>query len=205
MTAAERARRYRTQHADRIKQARRLRRLAPPLLAGQQRIRITQIDGTLPNLALMKLAAFHRAHGDAISFSRSPYRSPVEPNYDRVYGSAIFSFSKQRVERFRAEFPGAIVGGVRSLSSAAWSTSNRLAGRCRSIACSTISRSWFGSMASSSTDAAPKPLARLSVCLVGRVGRFQAAIWSGFTAMRSKVATIVLSIRMTVVLRNDRL
>jgi hypothetical protein len=74
-------------------------------------IRLTQIDGKLPNLALMRLSAFHKARGDEIHFSRSPYRGMFEPAYDKVYGSAIFDFSAPRVAILRAEFPGAIIGG----------------------------------------------------------------------------------------------
>lgn len=75
-------------------------------------IRLTHIDGKLPNLALMKLAAFHRERGDDLFFSKSVSRELGEPEYSRVYGSAIFSFSASRVETFRREFPGAIVGGT---------------------------------------------------------------------------------------------
>lgn len=75
-------------------------------------VRLTQLDGKFPNLALMKLARFHHDQGDQIHFSRSPYRDMLEPNYDRVYGSAIFSFTADRVARFRTEFPNAIVGGT---------------------------------------------------------------------------------------------
>jgi hypothetical protein len=60
----------------------------------------------------MKLSAWHKARGDVVVFCRSPYRSPTEPPYDRVYGSAIFSYTAKQVERFKAEFPGAIVGGT---------------------------------------------------------------------------------------------
>src|SRR3954468_24646833 len=74
-------------------------------------VRLTQLDGTLPNLALMKLAQFHRASGDHVYFSRSPYRGLMEPEYDRVYGSAIFSFSSGRVETLKKEFPDAVLGG----------------------------------------------------------------------------------------------
>lgn len=77
-------------------------------------IRITQLDGKLPNLALMRLSAFHRAKGDEIRFSRSPYRQLDEPAYSAVYGSAIFAFSAKHVETFLREFPGAIVGGTGS-------------------------------------------------------------------------------------------
>lgn len=79
------------------------------------RVRLTQIDGKLPNLALMKLAFHHRARGDEVVFADKD----IEPDmledrqaYDRVYGSAIFSFSANRVARFRTAWPGAIVGGT---------------------------------------------------------------------------------------------
>jgi len=49
-------------------------------------VRLTQLDGKLPNLALMKLAAWHRAKGDHIVFSRRPERDMLEPQYDAVYG-----------------------------------------------------------------------------------------------------------------------
>lgn len=75
-------------------------------------VRLTQLDGKLPNLALMKIAHYHRERGDDVHLSRSPYRSMIEPEYGRVYGSAIFSFSAERVSRLRSEFPGAIVSGT---------------------------------------------------------------------------------------------
>src|SRR5215472_13752866 len=116
LSAAERAKRYRRLHGERINRVLRKRRKAAQTTqraAGVRlRVRLTQLDGILPNMALMKLAAFHRARGDEVVFSRSPYRSPTEGEYDRVYGSAIFSFTAQRVERFRAAFPDAVVGGT---------------------------------------------------------------------------------------------
>jgi hypothetical protein len=75
-------------------------------------VRLTQLDGTLPNLALMRLASFHHARGDDVVLSRSPYRSPIEPHYDRVYAAAIFSYSTNRVARLKVEFPGAVIGGT---------------------------------------------------------------------------------------------
>lgn len=78
-------------------------------------VRLTQIDGKLPNLALMKLAAHHRALGDELYFTKHVERDMLEPDYGRVYGSAIFSFSAERVAKFRQEFPEAIVGGTHNL------------------------------------------------------------------------------------------
>lgn len=75
-------------------------------------VRLTQLDGKLPNIALMRLAAWHRGRDDDVHFTRSPYRQLGEPPYDRVYGSAIFAFSADRVARLKREFDNAIVGGT---------------------------------------------------------------------------------------------
>lgn len=80
------------------------------------KIRLTQIDGKLPNLALMKLAYHHRRRGDEIFFSKKIERELWEPDYDTVYGSAIFSFSQARVAEFKEQFPDAIVGGTHNLT-----------------------------------------------------------------------------------------
>lgn len=82
-------------------------------------IRLTQIDGALPNLALMRLASWHKAQGDTVHFTRSIQPDMWEPPYDRVYGSAIFRFSGDRLDRFQTQWPGAIVGGTGTFSSAA--------------------------------------------------------------------------------------
>jgi hypothetical protein len=78
----------------------------------KMRVRLTQIDGKLPNLALMKLAHYHHERGDAVHFTKHIVRDMLEPDYDCVYGSAIFSFSGFRVAQFLNEFPDAIVGGT---------------------------------------------------------------------------------------------
>ncbi len=75
-------------------------------------IRLTQIDGTLPNLALMKLAHWHRAQGDNVYLTKQIERDLFEPSYDKVYGSAIFGFSQLRLMQFQRQWPEAIVGGT---------------------------------------------------------------------------------------------
>lgn len=75
-------------------------------------VRITQIDGKLPNLAFMAISAYHRRRGDEIHFTRDVERRLFEPEYTRVYGSCIFKFARHRAERLLAAFPGAIVGGT---------------------------------------------------------------------------------------------
>jgi hypothetical protein len=84
-----------------------------PHIGGSMNVRLTHIDGKLPNLALMKLAHRHRSLGDEIYFTKKVERGLLEPPvYGRVYGSAIFSQSADRVRAFLKEFPGATVGGT---------------------------------------------------------------------------------------------
>jgi hypothetical protein len=75
-------------------------------------VRLTQLDGALPNLALMKLAHYHQSKGDEVHLYRSVERDLFEPEWDIVYGSAIFKFSQVRLMRFMRQFPNAIVGGT---------------------------------------------------------------------------------------------
>lgn len=75
-------------------------------------VRITQIDGSLPNLALMRLSHWHKGRGDSVHFTRVARKELFEPAYDRVYGSSIFKFSSEKTERFIESFPDAILGGT---------------------------------------------------------------------------------------------
>lgn len=79
-------------------------------------VRITQLDAPdhakLPNLALMKLSAWHKARGDTVHFTYSPTRELGEPDYAAVYGSTIFEKSRPAAAVLAREFPGALVGGT---------------------------------------------------------------------------------------------
>jgi hypothetical protein len=75
-------------------------------------VRLTQLDGSLPNLALMKLAHWHRERGDVVHYTRQAERDLFEADYGVVYGSAIFKFSAPKIARFIAAFPGAVLGGT---------------------------------------------------------------------------------------------
>lgn len=80
-------------------------------------VRLTHLDGALPNLALMKLAHWHRGRGDTVHLTHSPLPDLFEPTYDRVYGSSIFvnlPGSHEKREMFRRQWPDAIVGGTGS-------------------------------------------------------------------------------------------
>ena len=68
-----------------------------------KRVRLTHIDGKLPNLALMKLAHWHRAEGDHVTLTHTPQPSLFESGYDLVYGSAIFDWSEPEGPAARPE------------------------------------------------------------------------------------------------------
>ena len=76
-------------------------------------IRLTQLDGKMPNLALMKLAHWHRQQGHEVTLASTPSPSLFEPSgYDAVYGSAIFKWSGPDVDRLLDAYPAAMVGGT---------------------------------------------------------------------------------------------
>lgn len=72
-----------------------------------------QLDGKIPNIALMRIAAHHQALGDEVSlrWGAQPMRE-LWDNPDRVYASAIFEKTRPQVEAFKKEFPEAIIGGT---------------------------------------------------------------------------------------------
>jgi hypothetical protein len=74
-------------------------------------VRLTQLDGKLPNLALMRISAFHKRRGDEVHFTFSPRPSLFEPEVDRVYGSCIFKFNRHRADELRSNWPDAFIGG----------------------------------------------------------------------------------------------
>lgn len=74
-------------------------------------VRVTQLDGKLPNLALMRLSAWHKHNGDVVCWERGINRQFHEPRYEAVYGSAIFSTTAKKARLFKDQFPDAIIGG----------------------------------------------------------------------------------------------
>ncbi len=69
------------------------------------RILLIDADSTIPNLALMKLSAWHKARGDIVSFS--------EPDPDRIYGSIVFKKNRHLLSGIQSFYPDAeiILGG----------------------------------------------------------------------------------------------
>lgn len=62
------------------------------------KVGLVQVDGKYPNLALMKLSAWHKAKGDQVQ-----YYEPIDcATYDRVYMSKVFDFTPDYVYDIRA-------------------------------------------------------------------------------------------------------
>jgi hypothetical protein len=79
------------------------------------RVLLLQLDGKIPNIALMRLAAHHR--GDDVELRHIARADQVTPRlwdkrYDRVYASLIFERTRPVAERLRAEYPDIIMGGT---------------------------------------------------------------------------------------------
>lgn len=55
------------------------------------RIGLIQVDGKLPNLALMQITSYHEKRGDVVEWYNG---NLFESQYDMIYASKIFSFSQ---------------------------------------------------------------------------------------------------------------
>lgn len=83
----------------------------------RRHILILQLDGSLPNLALLRIAGHHRVEGDAVEFRTANSASAVERGlydvpYHRVYASLIFQKTRPLAHRLKAVYPNAVVGGT---------------------------------------------------------------------------------------------
>lgn len=81
------------------------------------RILLLHLDGKLPNLALMRVAAHHRQLGDEVELRRAGNAAALEPRFgdapwDRVYGSLIFERTRPLAQRARTVYPGIELGGT---------------------------------------------------------------------------------------------
>lgn len=74
---------------------------------------LIQLDGKLPNLALMRIAAHHRERGDRVELRHgADFGGLFDEPFDRVYASAIFERSRPLAYRVLSAHPGAILGGT---------------------------------------------------------------------------------------------
>lgn len=68
-------------------------------------IGLIDIDGKLPNLALMKISAFYKALGAHVEFASRRH-------YDQVYISCLFPWNRHKCEQYLRAYPSAIIGGT---------------------------------------------------------------------------------------------
>jgi len=78
---------------------------------------LLHLDGKMPNLALMKLAAWHRAAGDHVVLRHAGNVAALEPqlgdpDFERVYASLIFKASVPLGQRVIDLYPCAQIGGT---------------------------------------------------------------------------------------------
>jgi hypothetical protein len=77
---------------------------------------LLHLDGKLPNVALMRIAAHHKSAGDRVELRRALTPEALEPEFgdehDTVYASLIFEKTRHLGERLLEIRPDAIVGGT---------------------------------------------------------------------------------------------
>lgn len=80
------------------------------------RVLLLQLDGSIPNLALMRIAGHHQSLGDDVELRHSPTVGSVErmlgDAFDRVYASLIFERTRPVAERLQRVYPDAVIGGT---------------------------------------------------------------------------------------------
>jgi hypothetical protein len=77
---------------------------------------LVQCDGKMPNLALMRIAAHHRAQGDYVYLSqvrnaKHDFQPTLFDRWDKVYASLIFTKSQPIARAIKAVYPQAVIAG----------------------------------------------------------------------------------------------
>lgn len=80
------------------------------------KVLLLQLDGKVPNIALMRIAAHHRGRGDEVELRWTRDVASVAPELfgrpDRVYASLIFERTRPVAEALLRTYPDAMVGGT---------------------------------------------------------------------------------------------
>jgi hypothetical protein len=83
---------------------------------GGMRVLLLQLDGKLPNIALMRISAHHKALGHHVEFRRAFSQASVQvglfDDFDYVYASTIFIRTSHIAKALKASRPDAIIGGT---------------------------------------------------------------------------------------------
>ncbi len=80
------------------------------------KILLFQLDGKIPNIALMRISTHHKSKGDEVELRRAGNVQAVERQFgdspDLVYASLIFEKTRPVAERLKQIYPDAILGGT---------------------------------------------------------------------------------------------
>lgn len=77
------------------------------------KVKLIQIDGDMPNMALMKLSHYLRNEKAAeITFADHVRVDMFEPKYDLVLASALFTTSLRKIAMLKQYCPDAVIGGT---------------------------------------------------------------------------------------------
>lgn len=80
------------------------------------RVLLLQLDGKLPNIALMRIAAHHREKGRHVEFRRAFSQASVQiglfDDFDAVYASTIFTRTRHIADALKRARPDAVIGGT---------------------------------------------------------------------------------------------
>lgn len=76
------------------------------------KIGLIQVDGTLPNLALMKLSRFHKNKGDEVILIKDKTICQRLESFDKVYISCIFEENKGVALELAKQFKNVEIGGI---------------------------------------------------------------------------------------------
>jgi hypothetical protein len=81
-----------------------------------KRVLLLQLDGKLPNLALMRIASFCRGRGDEVELRQVRSPKAIEKglwdDFDEVYGSLIFERTRPVARRAKEIYPNIVLGGT---------------------------------------------------------------------------------------------
>jgi hypothetical protein len=72
-------------------------------------IHLIDADSTIPNVALMKISAYHKARSDRVTFSRGKTVGFARSAPDRIYVSIIFKKNAEMFSDLSSSFPNTIV------------------------------------------------------------------------------------------------